>query len=44
MECVLLQNYQNKEHHYLVRTEQSNEFEYQGTHQDLLHTPYPFFG
>ena len=31
------------EFHYLVRTKQSSEFQYQSTHQDLLHTPHILF-
>ena len=26
-----------------MHTEQSNEFQYQSTHQDLLHIPHPLF-
>ena len=29
--------------HYLSHKKQSNEFQYQSTHQDLLHKPHPLF-
>ena len=31
------------EHYYLVCTKQPNKFQYQSTHQDLLHKPQPLF-
>ena len=39
---VQLQNYQNK-YHYSIHIKQSNEFQYQNTHQSLLHILHPSF-
>ena len=39
LEYVLLQNNQDKYYYYFARTKQPNEFQYQSTHQDLLHNP-----
>ena len=30
-------------HYYSIHTKQSNEFQYQNTHQDLLHMPHHLF-
>ena len=42
LEYFLLQNNQDK-YYYFARTKQPNEFQYQSTHQDLLHNPQLLF-
>ena len=43
LEYVLHQKNQNNEHYYFAHTKQPNGFQYQSTHQDLLHKPHPLF-